>query len=237
VHSLMLTGERVGGVELVAGERIEAPLVLSALSRRRTLALVPTAAAGLGAAQQVSLPSPGAVGILFGLNRASDAGAALMPAGSRCIVADRPEVYAAALGAARQGGASDEPVLELASPPVEPSADAMASRLQLYIRAWPAPPDPPPGLDGTVRIVTAVLERLAPGFTSRIASCDVLPPDENEPASVARLTAGADARIATAIPGLLLCGSAAEPADVVSCRAARQAARMAIALRTRREPR
>jgi phytoene dehydrogenase-like protein len=234
-HSLMFAGDRVAGVELTAGERIEAPIVLSTLSRRRTLALAPTAASGLGAAQHAIALAPASVSLVFGLNRQPDLSAALFQPGSRHIVADKPEMYATALGAVRLGTMPDEPALELVLPPPEFSVEALASRIQLHARAWPVLPGD--DRDTVVRTVTAAIERLMPGFSGRIASCDVLPGHESDPPSVARLAASSAERIATAIPGLYLCGMAAEPADAVSCRAARQAARMAISQRHRNEPR
>jgi phytoene dehydrogenase-like protein len=69
-----------------------------------------------------------------------------------------------------------------------------------------------------------MIQRRIPGFAA--TSCDVLPPRAAAP-SVARLLSGAAERIATPIAGLLLCGEEAEPADAISGRAARQAARLA----------
>jgi len=234
-HTLMLANERVAGVELAAGERLEAPLVLSALSRRRTLALAPVAAHGLGAAQRrLSMPLT-SIGLRFGLT--PDASDALLQPGHRNIVAEKPDAMAAALGAARLGLLPEEPLLELSLPPQDVPADAPAGRIALHVRAWPIPTDLAGEREALIRTVTAAVERVAPGFSRRIASCDVLPPHESDAPSVARLAASAEERILTAIPGLYLCGQAAEPADAVSCRAARQAARLAITQRRKGEPR
>ncbi len=235
-HSLLLADGRVAGVELTAGERLEAPLILSALSRGRSLALAPAAVHGLGAAQRPAPPSFASIGLLFGLSHQSDAGAALLQPGHRNIIAEKPDAYVAALGATRLGRLPDELLLELAPPPQDAAVDILASRIELYVRAWPVPIDPLGERDGIVRAVTATIERVAPGFSQRIASCAVLPPYESGAPSVARLASSTEERILTPIPGLYLCGMAAEPADAVSCRAARQAVRMAIARRGK-EPR
>jgi phytoene dehydrogenase-like protein len=229
----LLAGGRIAGVELAAGERLEAPLVLSSLSHRDTLALAPAAARGLGAAQRLGPAVPAGVSLVFGLARQT-ADALLQP-GHRNIVAEKPDAYAAALAAARLGKLPDEPLLELSLPPQAAAVDAPASRVRLHVRAWPIPPDYLVERDAVSRVVAAAVERVAPGFSQRIASCDLLPPRDSEPPSVARLCASAEERIRTAIPGLFLSGRAAEPADAVSCRAARQAARLAIAHRS--EPR
>ena len=227
VHSLMLANGCVAGVELTAGDRLEAPLVLSTLSRRRTLALAPLAAHGLGTARRNGPQPPADACLVFSLSRQPESGAAFIQPGHRNIVAERPDVYAAALGAVRLGLVPEDPVLEIAPPSSEQSA--RGGRIQLHVRAWPLPPDAHHNRDNLIRVVAATLERLSPGISDRIASCDVIAPQEHDASSVARLAASAAERIATAVPGLFLCGTAAEPANAVSCRAARQAARMAVA--------
>jgi len=229
VHRLTIANGRVVGAELTSGEQIDAPLVLSTLSRHRTLALAPVALRGLGAAQRNG-PQPLADAcLLFSLNPQPDIGAAFTQPGHRNIVAERPDSYATALAAMRLGRLPEDPVLELAAP--ERPGDVPAGRLQLHVRAWPVPPEAQSNRDNLIRVVAATLERLAPGFSDRIVSCDVLAPQERDPSSLARLTAGAAERIETGVPGLFLCGMAAEPAHATSCRAARQAARMALAWR------
>ncbi len=120
-----------------------------------------------------------------------------------------------------------EPVLELILPPAEGAAEQLSSRLLLCVRVWPVPLGDAFRRDSLVETVTAMIARRVPGFAA--ASCDVLPPRAASP-SVARLSAGAEARIGAPIPGLFLCGDGAEPADAVSGRAARQATHMALAL-------
>ncbi len=218
---LLANGDRVAGAELASGERIEAPLVLSALSRRKTSALMPTGAGGLGAARVVAPEPPQGATLAFGLDQQTSG----VQPGHRYVIAEKTDGYASALTAARLGKVSDELVLELVAP--APSGESLPS--QLCVRAWPLPQGAAQDRDGLARSVTAAIERVLPGFGGRVASCDVAPVHGSDPASIGRLLAGAGERTETALSGLLLCGAAAEPADAISCRAARQAAQMAIA--------
>ncbi|HEY4944253.1 MAG TPA: FAD-dependent oxidoreductase [Rhizomicrobium sp.] len=228
VSRLTVADDRLAGVELAAGEQIAAPLILSTLSRRRTLeGLAPTARIGLGAAQALRRPSPrtGCATLVFGLNRLPDFGGGL--ANKRVVIAERLETYEIAYTAARLGQMPREPVLELILPPPQAAAEQLSSRLLLSVSVWPVPLGDAFDRDALARTVGAMIERHIPGFAA--ASCDVLPPLAAAP-SVARLLSGAAERIETPIPGLLLCGDAAEPADAISGRAARQAARLAVLL-------
>ena len=222
VSRLLVTDNRIAGLELAAGEQLDVPLVLSTLTRRRTLeSLAPTALTGLGAAQALgrAAPQTGSVTLVFGLNRLPEG------AQARAIIAEKLETYETAFTAARLGQMPAEPILELILPPQAPSTEQLASRLLLSVRVWPVP-IAAFDKDVLLRTVTAMLERHIPGFAA--ASCDILAPSAAAP-SVARLLAGADDRIRTPVPGLLMCGDDAEPADAISGRAARQAARLALA--------
>lgn len=220
---LALVNGAVAGAELAAGETIEAPLVLSALSRRRTLRdLLPPAAIGLGAAVALARPDPdfGSATLVFTLSRAPELPA---PADKRLSIAERPEIYDAALSAMRLGRAAPEPAMELVAPP----PDATAPRTTLVARVWPVAASY--DRDGLVRTITAMIERHVPGFAATVTNTDVVEPQITVPATVDRLLAGAAARIETPVAGLLLCGADAEPANAISGRAARQAVRLALA--------
>ena len=225
VSRLRVDGLGILGLELAAGGELDVPLVLSTLSRARTLeGLAPIASLGLGAPRHASRPRPvvGAATLVFGLNRMPDLGGPLSQ--RRVVVAEKLEIYEAAFAAARLGRRPAEPVLELILPPAEGTAAQLASRLQLFVRAWPLPAEfDRAALSATV---TAMLERHIPGFAA--ASCDVLALEPQAP-SVERLLAGAAERIETQVRGLYLCGGEAEPADATSGRAARLAARAAFA--------
>ncbi|MEJ0026634.1 MAG: NAD(P)/FAD-dependent oxidoreductase [Rhizomicrobium sp.] len=218
VARLTVAGGAATGVELATGEIVTAPLVLSALSRRRTLLdLLPSGEVGLGAARALGRPTEafGAATLVFALSPGFDTGLA---AGTRMVIAERLETYETALAAIRLGLVPREPVLELVMFP--------AGRT-LTVRAWPVAPSY--DRNALVRTVTAMIERHAAGFAQAITNTDVLEPPDGEPFAVARLFAGAAERIETPVRGLLLCGIDAEPAHALSGRAARQAAGMAVA--------
>ncbi|MBS0469678.1 MAG: NAD(P)/FAD-dependent oxidoreductase [Proteobacteria bacterium] len=231
VASLAAIGNTVSGLELASGEQIEATAVVSALSRRVTLgSLAPTALIGIAAARALMAETPhvGAASLIMGLNRSPEFGGAASLGDKRIVIAEKLETYEVALSAARLGRMPQEPAIELVLPPAEKSAQQLASRLQLHVRAWPVPLGDGFDRDLLVRAVTTLIERHVPGFGGGVASCDALTLDALTP-SIARLSASAEARIATPIRGLFVCGSDAEPADAVSGRAARQAAHAAIA--------
>lgn len=227
---LVTVGNVVSGLELASGEQIETPLVVSALSRRRTLeSLAPTALIGLGAANRLAQAGAetGSVVLAMGLNRLPDfAGATL--ADKRIVIAERLETYETAFAEARLGRMPHEPVLELILPPAETTAEQLASRRLLFVQVWPVPIGASFDRGALVRTVTATIERHVAGFGGGIASCDVLVPRPAAP-SMERLLSAAAARVETPIRGLFLCGPGSEPADATCGRAARQAARAAIA--------
>ena len=222
VLHLTLAGGAVTGVELATGEIVEAPLILSALSRRRTLLdMLPPGEIGLGAARALDRTAErfGCATLVFTLNAAFHTG---MAVGTRIVVAERLETYEAALAAIRLGMLPREPALELVMLPAETGAPRL-----LAVRAWPVASSY--DRNALVRTVTAMIERHASGFTQAITNTDVLEPPDGEPFSLARLSAGAAQRIETSVGGLLLCGIDAEPVHALSGRAARQAAALAVA--------
>lgn len=220
VTRLTLAGGAVTGVELATGEIVSAPLVLSALSRRRTLLeLLPPGEIGFGAARALDRATPGfgCATLVFALTPAFHTG---MAVGTRIVVAERLETYEAALVAIRLGAMPSELALELVMLPA-------GTPRTLAVRAWPVASSY--DRNALVRTVTAMIERHASGFTQAITNTDVLEPPDGEPFAVARLVASAAERIETTVGGLLLCGIDAEPAHALSGRAARQAAAIAIA--------
>lgn len=222
VARLTLAAGAVTGVELASGEIVAAPLVLCALSRRRTLLdLLQPGEIGFGAARALDrAPEPfGCATLLFTLNPVFDTG---MSVGTRAVIAERPETYEVALAAIRTGAMPREPALELVMLP----SGTGAARL-LTVRAWPVALSY--DRNALARTVTAMIERHASGFAQAVMNCDVQAPPDGEPFTLARLQAGAAERIETPVRGLLLCGIDAEPVHALSGRAARQAAGMAVA--------
>ena len=219
IARLTTAGGAVTGAELLNGERIAAPLILSALGRRDTLlGLLPPGEIGLGATRALNRPAPSldCATLVFTL-----APEFAVPRNTRAVIAERPEIYEAALAAARLGTPPREPALELVALPQ--AAGEPGPRL-LSVRAWPSQER-----NDFVPTVTAMIERHMPGFAQAVKSCDVLAPPAGEPFGVERLLAGARARIDTPLRGLFLCGADAEPLNALCGRAARQAADFAIA--------
>ena len=109
-------------------------------------------------------------------------------------------------------------MLEAAAAP-----SASPGQYNLWIRAKGAP-----ALDAVI----AQLERFAPLLRSRVVA------SESTVRDVARsaLLEPAQARIATPIEGLFLCGGEAEPVEALSGRAGRLAAALATAQAARRNP-
>jgi phytoene dehydrogenase-like protein len=90
--------------------------------------------------------------------------------------------------------------------------------------------------------ILATLETYAPGLADRVTSTVLITPDESAAlygttadgtASLTRLLSPFESRIRTPIAGLYLCGADAEPFDVISGRAGRMAAAIAVEDRRR----
>lgn len=120
--------------------------------------------------------------------------------------------------AARFVIAEGEPVLEAIAAAGSPGQHT------LWVRAKGRP---------TLDAVIAQLERFAPLLRGRIVGSDILTRDLPR----SRLVEPAQARIATPIEGLFLCGGDAEPVEALSGRAGRLAAEQATAYTARRNHR
>lgn len=249
--SLTVENGRVAGAVLAGGETIRAGVVLSCLDARRTLLeLTPPAAIGFGTA--ANLPPPRDVApakLLLALNAAPPF-AGLQPGDlrARFVLAERPESAAEAKGAALDGCLPGELVMELTVPT---AADPELAPAGCHVLSAVFPDMPVSlagGWDGACETfrarAVAALEAYAPGLRDRIVAQRVLTPDDmalrygGGSASVpplTRLLMSYEARIRTDLPGLYLCGHAAEPAGAISGRAGRFAAQLALAELRRRE--
>jgi phytoene dehydrogenase-like protein len=218
------------GVELASGEAVAAPLVLSSLSRRRTLCeLAPGGAAGFDALSALPTPAPlGEAKVLIALKSLPPMGSA--PDTSRFVVADRLDAYAAATSAARAGRLPDELVFEFVMPSFAEPALAPLGQHVLSARVRPVPI----AMDDVMKTalgakVVSTLEAHRNGISKHIAAITVLSPKDIETRygynEDTDMLADWNARIMTPIPGLLLCG--AEPVPAASGRAGRIAATLA----------
>lgn len=233
VKRLLVAGGRAIGVELASGERIEARIVLSSLSRVRTTELAPPGAFGLSLAHSPQASNVSCASVQLMLARAPDFGAGL-PATARFIIADKLETFITAHEACRAARLPDELTFEVLVEPVE------GARFSLSVLVRPVPALIEGGWENARATLAARLV-LALGIFDRqlkdkIVDVRIVTPsdfterycmDAAAVASTERLLAASRARILTPIDGLLLCGADAEPLRAVSCRAARLAARLA----------
>jgi len=239
VVELVIDKGRVAAARLDSGEMITAPLVLSSLSRRKTLVEL-SGGAGLGLTDMRAMheaASPvGAAKILLVLDKMPNTGGIADAVTSRFIVAERLESYVTAHSAARAGRLPDEPLMEVVfSAIADPPGGLMASVLvrpvpRIVVGGWNA-------LKTTfaARIVAA-LNQCIPGLARHMVAIQVLTPDdlsarfgtEPDDLGVPRMLADWSSRVRTPISGLYLCGADAEPVPAVSGRAGRIAASLAL---------
>jgi len=246
VIQIAVAGGHATGVVTEDGEVLEADTVLSSLSTRQTLLdLLPAEALKLGVALRLSKPVRLAVGrVYFVLDGLPPfAGLPSRALRGRMIVAERPESAAEAKGAALLGHLPPELVLEATVPTIADPGLAAAGQHVLSVRVPYLPLNVQGGWKGNREIlrkrVLRALETFAPGLSARVNLVAVLTPEDIDArygtaytdASPLheRLLTGYESRIRTPIGNLYLCGSAAEPADVISGRAARLAAQMVLA--------
>jgi len=237
VTKILVRDGRASGVRLDSGETIEAHLVLSSLSRSVTRALAPTGAFGLSRSEVARAPSIGTARILLSFDREPRFGDSV-PAAARFVVADRVDSLISARDAALAGQIPDELVFDAV--PVTPRAPTAQHALLLRIR--PVPLAPSGGWDAARAVLAAravsALGTFDRSLKSAVVALRIATPEDlareygkgSSAATVERLLQPAGARIATPLDNLLLCGSDAEPVSEVAGRAARLAARRAIAL-------
>lgn len=242
VSQITVWNGKATGVVLSSGETIEAASVVSNLGRAGTLALAPPEAVPLGEDERHTAPAIGCAKVMLGLNGPVPI-AGLGPGAERgrIIVAERPETLSEAKGAALAGKIPRNLVMEVviasaADPAAAPVGQSAVSVLVPFLPAtiedgWE------PQHPKLLRRVVTTLETYAPGIADRMIENCVATPDAfferygcTAPAapSIARLLAPHEARVRTPIPGVYLCGSAAEPANALSGTAGRVAANLVV---------
>jgi phytoene dehydrogenase-like protein len=245
VSSIIVKKRRAIGVALAGGEIIAASAVFSDLDSRETLlGLVSAEAIGFGTAASVPAPSQiAAAQIMLALAGPPPfAGLDRCDLNARLVIAERPEVAAEAKGAALAGLLPDELVIEamiptVADPSLAPAGSHVLSAVLPYMPAlvaggWEAK------REALRKRAIAALESLAPGLKERIVGHAVVTPDDmrkrfggasaDSGSPMLRLLATCEARIRTPVAGLYLCGPSAEPMSVLSGRAGRLAAALAL---------
>jgi phytoene dehydrogenase-like protein len=231
VSGIVTAGNEISGVVLHSGEEVAATSVLSTLARPRTIEFLGPSARDLGGAPERREGVVSAARIRLFLDTPPEFGAALVGA-SRFVVAERIESYAAAHLAARLGRLPDEVVYDAVSAPAEDG-------FELSINIRPLPLQVEGGWATAAPILTAkVIASLASfdrAIKDRIRHIRIQTPDDIEAmhgraaTSVERLLSSSRSRLESHVDGLYFCGSDAEPVSAISGRAARAAARAAIA--------
>jgi phytoene dehydrogenase-like protein len=235
------------GVVLVSGEAIAAPLVLSSLSRRRTLSY-PSPCAALGFAQAAALrrvqPATAAARVTFTLDARPQITGIAVPATARFIVAERLDGLAAAHAAAYAGRLPLDLTMEVIMPVAADPAAAPAGNYIVSVLISPVPAAVEGGwqsLKATLAAkVVVALGRHVAGLAHHLVAVEVLTPDDMREiygaddcvggaVSAGRLLADWPARVRTSIPGLILCGAEADPVGAVSGRSGRIAAAFSLA--------
>jgi phytoene dehydrogenase-like protein len=227
----------VTGVALLSGEVVAARLVLSSLSRRRSLSY-PSPNAALGFGERIAIEGePNGVQtarITLELGAAPVIAGSPVPAKGRFIVADRLDSLVTAHVAARSARLPEELTMEATL-----AAHADPGRHVVSVLVSPLPMAVAGGWRNAkaplAAKVVGALSRHIPKLAEHLVGVDVMTPDDvrasygaddavGGPVDATRLLADWRARVRTPIQGLILCGAAADPVGAVSGRGGRMAA-------------
>jgi phytoene dehydrogenase-like protein len=232
VAQLGSSDSSIARIVLGSGEEVAAGCVLSAASRSRTISLLDASARDLGGSPRMSPADISAARIRLILDRPPEFGTRLIGA-SRFVVAERLESHALAHVASRLGKLPDEIVYEAVGVPTNDG-------FEMSVLVRPLPRHVEGGwanasavLAGKVIASLAAFDR---AIRDQIRHIQVQTPDDidaihgpSNAASVERLLSSPRSRYASDIDGLFFCSSDAEPVSAISGRAARSAARAAVA--------
>lgn len=236
VENLVLDGGRVAGVKIQSGETCFSSTVIAATPL--SSALLPPVALGIArrrvAAKRTS--SLAQASLLVTLRNAPAFGGVALPPASRFVLAEKPEVYASAEMAARDGQLGDELPMEVVVPTLCDTSLAPPGQHILSVIVQPVPRHPAEGWNALKTVLAAhvigAIEKLAPGLSRAISNIEIFPPDDVDgeySITVPHMLSRAAQRVETPIAGLFLCGADAEPVPAISGRAARIAAALAVA--------
>ena len=239
-------GGAISAVGFASGETIACRMVLSSLSRHRTL-LDLASGVNTGFAEAEALerakPRAGAAKLMLALSAMPALGGVTVPLSGRMILADLIETMAGAQAVARAGQLPDDLAMEIVIPSAAEPSLAPPGQHILSALIRPVPLDPPEGWAAfKIRLVEralVTLEHQFSGLVRHVTGVQMLTPadfleicgaeDEAGGAvNAARVLAPWSTRVATPVRGLFLCGASAEPAGAVSGRAGRIAASMAL---------
>lgn len=250
----ILADGSVTGIVLESGETVAAPNVLSSLSRRQTLAF-PSLNRVLGFAAAAALARPeratAAARVTLALDAAPAIAGTSVPTTGRFVLVDKLESLAAAHAASYAGRLPQELAMEAIMPDAADPALAPEGCHLLSVLVAPVPQDPVGGWRIAKPVLAAkvvqALARHMPELNRHLVAAEVSTPDElaarygagdafGGAVDATRLLAGWRARVATPIPGLVLCGAAADPVGAVSGRGGRAAAALVFEREARRAP-
>jgi phytoene dehydrogenase-like protein len=236
-----------GGIVLESGEAFASPLVLSSLSRERTLGF-PSLSAMLGFGEAAALRrAPRAAGsarVTLALDARPEIAGIVVPATARFVMAERPEGLVGAHAAAYAGRLPQDLTMEAIMPAAADPALAPAGHHIVSVLVSPLPVAVAVGWQSQKAVlaakVVAALGPHIPGLLRHIVAVDVLTPDDvrdrfdandafGSAVGAERMLADWRSRALTPIPGLILCGACADPAGAVSGRAGRIGAALAVA--------
>jgi phytoene dehydrogenase-like protein len=230
------------GVLLESGEPVAAPLVLSSLSRGRTLSL-PSPRSATGFAEKAAfdrrMPGTSVARVTLALDVMPEMSGSKVPATARFIVVERIESLAAAHASAYAGRLPQELTMEV----ILPAASDPAGKCLISVLVGPVPAHVEGGWRGlkadlAARVIAALAHYL-PGIGRHLVGADIMSPDDARDIygaddafggaiDVQRLLSGWRARVTTPVRGLVLCGPSADPVGAVSGRAGRMAATYAL---------
>jgi phytoene dehydrogenase-like protein len=242
----------VTGVVLLSGDVVEAPLVLSSLSRRQSLSFASVRTAlDFGDAAEIASADAGTqtARVTLQLDREPVIAGSAVPHRGRFVVAERLESLTHAHAAARAGRLPQELTMEVILPAAADPTLASPGCHLISVLIGPLPAR----IDGGWRSakpllaakVVAALSRHISGLNAHLVGVDVLTPDDVRQSydaddafggavDATRLLAGWRTRVRTPIEGLILCGAAADPVGAVSGRGGRVAACFAFEREARR---
>jgi phytoene dehydrogenase-like protein len=232
----------VRGVVLASGDVVEAPLVLSSLSRRQSLSYPSVCGAlDFGDAAEIAREADGVqtARIVLELDREPVIAGSAVPAHGRFVVAERLDSLAQAHAAARAGVLPQELPMEVILPAAADPTLASPGCYLVSVLVAPLPAHIEGGWRKAKPLlaakVVAGLSRHMPGLGAHLTGVDVLSPDDvregygaddafGGAVDATRLLADWRTRVRTPIPGLILCGAAADPVGALSGRGGRVAA-------------
>ncbi len=249
VDRVVIDGDRVRGVELSAGERVTAPLLLSSLDAMSTLKLVGAEHFDIEACRRIrNIRARGtAAKINFALSAAPEfRGLNGTLSRARLLIAPSISYIERAFNPAKYGELSSEPVIEAVIPSLsDPSLCDNGAQVMSAIVQY-APYDLNGGWSASAREALAkttlgLFDRYAPGIADLVTATEVLSPADIEQETGARgghwhhgemavdqmmmlRPVNGMGRYATGVPGLYLCGAGAHPGGDVTGTAGRSAA-------------